>query len=119
MTFSHVAVASSGITNGINNSVSAPIVAEENQTHETTLSVPSSNLLVQNKDNLRIVALLVSRTRGNIVNAAVTRISEPTGIATHTSDGSTSPIIVDMQGRCLREVPARGIYIQNGKKVLR
>ena len=119
MTFCHVAVASSGITNGINNSVSAPIVAEENQTHETTLSVPSSNLLVQNKDNLRIVALLVSRTRGNIVNAAVTRISEPTGIATHTADGSTSPIIVDMQGRRLREVPARGIYIQNGKKVLR
>lgn len=117
LTFNHVAIASSGITNGINNSIPAPIVAEEDCTHEATLTLPTSNTLVQNKANLRVVALLINRTRGNIVNAAVTSISEPTGIVSPATGQRASDTLYDLQGRRVKDV-RHGILIQNGRKIL-
>ena len=118
LTFNHVAVASSGVTNGITNSITAPLVAGEDRTHEATLSVPSSSLLVQNKANLRVVALLINRKRGNIVNAAVTHIDEPTGIRDiNTMDNGKQPMVFDLQGRRLQSIP-RGVSIVGGRKVL-
>ncbi|MBR1645078.1 MAG: hypothetical protein IJ692_05995 [Alloprevotella sp.] len=131
LTFNHVAIASSGVTNGITGSVAAPLVADEDRTHEVTLSVPTSNTLVQDKQNLRVVALLINRTRGNIVNAAVTTIAEPTGISdVDVSQAARhSSTIYDLQGRRVRsalplgsskngQIP-KGLYIVGGRKVLR
>ena len=118
LTFNHVAVASSGVTNGITNSITAPLVAGEDRTHEATLSVPSSTLLVQNKANLRVVALLINRKRGNIVNAAVAHIDEPTGIRDiNTTANGKQPMVFDLQGRRLQSIP-RGVSIVGGRKVL-
>lgn len=43
---------------------------------------------------------------------------EPTGIHSVTLDKNTAPkAIYDLNGRRIQNVPSRGIYIQNGKKI--
>lgn len=45
---------------------------------------------------------------------------EPTGIHSVTLDGKTgNAAIYDLNGRRIQNVPSRGIYIQNGKKMIR
>ena len=45
---------------------------------------------------------------------------EPTGINSVTLDKNTAPkAIYDLNGRRIQNVPSRGIYIQNGKKMIR
>lgn len=45
---------------------------------------------------------------------------EPTGIQSVTLDKNTAPkAIYDLNGRRIQNVPSRGIYIQNGKKMIR
>ena len=45
---------------------------------------------------------------------------EPTGIHSVTLDGKTgNKAIYDLNGRRIQNVPSRGIYIQNGKKMIR
>ena len=45
---------------------------------------------------------------------------EPTGIHSVTLDKNTAPkAIYDLNGRRIQNVPTRGIYIQNGKKMIR
>lgn len=45
---------------------------------------------------------------------------EPTGIHSVTLDKNTAPkAIYDLNGRRIQNVPSRGIYIQNGKKMIR
>ena len=45
---------------------------------------------------------------------------EPTGIHSVTLDKDTAPkAIYDLNGRRIQNVPSRGIYIQNGKKMIR
>ena len=45
---------------------------------------------------------------------------EPTGIHSVTLDENTAPkAIYDLNGRRIQNVPSRGIYIQNGKKMIR
>lgn len=45
---------------------------------------------------------------------------EPTGIHSVTLDENTAPkVIYDLNGRRIPNVPSKGIYIQNGKKMIR
>ena len=44
--------------------------------------------------------------------------SSMTGIYIVTSSSETQPTLHDLQGRRLTQKPAKGVYIQNGKKVV-
>ncbi|MBR1652927.1 MAG: hypothetical protein IJ692_06005 [Alloprevotella sp.] len=80
MAYNHVAILGRGVDKGLTNSVKAPITDGEAQTYSTTMTVPTSTSLVQNKDNLRVIALLFDTTTGDIVNAAEAHIAPPTGV---------------------------------------
>lgn len=80
MAFNHVAILGRGVDKGLSNSVKAPIVEGEAQTYSTTMTVPTSTNLVQNKNNLRVVAMLFDTKSGDILNAAEVHVSDPTGI---------------------------------------
>lgn len=80
--FNHVPVAAWGIENGAND-VNAPIVQGElSLDFQGTIA---GNTLIQDKTKLSVVALLIDKATGEIVNAAKTTISDaeptPTGIA--------------------------------------
>lgn len=111
MKFNHVAILGKGIGSGLTNSVKTPIVDGVPQTYNITLSLPTSTNLVQDKDNLRVVAFILDSTNKTILNARETRISPPVGIADVTSDSSNRVVgYYNMQGQRLQS-PQSGVVI--------
>jgi hypothetical protein len=56
---------------------------------------------------------------GSIVDATLKVDSDTTGIATIKTSSDDAKVIYDLYGRKLAEVPAHGVYIINGKKVIK
>ena len=111
MKFNHVAILGKGIQSGLTNSVKAPIVDGEPQTHTYSLTLPTSTNLVQDKENLRVVAFLIDKADGSILNARETRIGAPVGIADVQSEGNNQVVgYYNMQGQRLQR-PQSGVVI--------
>ena len=73
--FDHVAVAAWGIENGIDGSVSPAFKDGQILKYSYNADI-STKSLIQDKSKLKLVALLIDRTNGQIVNAAQTTIGE-------------------------------------------
>lgn len=67
MVYNHVAIAAKGILNGYRE-VPMPIVEGNKNSFEASFNI-SSNSLVQNKKNLKVVVMLIDKQNGMIVNA--------------------------------------------------
>ena len=130
--FNHVGVAAWGIEKGIDGSVPTSVVAGEEQEYTYKANI-STNKLIQNKSNLKVIVMLIDRNSGTIVNAAQTPIEayNPTGLI-GVEDGPAPGIsrngeeVYDLSGRKVNSKfkiqnskLGKGIYIVNGKKVLR
>lgn len=76
--YMNVAVATESVVNGIDGSIPASIARGEKVSHSHTFNL-ADNSLIQNKDNLYAVVLLLDRRTGRIVNAAKTRVGD-TGV---------------------------------------
>ncbi|MBR1733560.1 MAG: Omp28-related outer membrane protein, partial [Alloprevotella sp.] len=84
LTFNHVAIAAWNITSGLDGSISAPITKDEGQNYTLETTLPRSSV-IQDKKNLSLVAFLINRNNGKVVNCDVMPlISQETldGIAT-------------------------------------
>lgn len=87
----------------------------------------SSNTLIQDKENLSVVALIVNKETGKIINAAKCKIGDTLSPLTITSVHADNRQfdVYDMQGRKVRHTATslnglpRGIYIINGRKVVK
>ena len=89
----------------------------------------SSNTLIQNKENLSVVALIVNKETGKIINAAKCKIGEslpPTSVVDSSKSYNGGPYdIYDIRGQKVRQNAtslkglSKGIYIINGKKVVK
>lgn len=66
----------------------------------------SGENIVQNADNLRVVAMLIDYNDGTVVNAAKTlRLGEATGIKGVNADEDSKPVeIYDLSGRRLNSM---------------
>ena len=80
MTYDNVAVGAWGITEGVEGSVSPTITANQAQNFLFKADI-DGNPVIQNKENLKVVALLLDNINGTIVNAAQVKIT----------DGSVTP----------------------------
>lgn len=127
ITYDHVGIAAKDILNGMDGSVKAPIVAGQAQQHSTTFDLTNGiksvyNVeLIQDKSKLSVVAILINRNNGTIVNAEQTTISGySTGIVPVESDQEA--IVVDIysiDGKKLSQ-PRQGVNIlklSNGKVI--
>ncbi len=79
MKYDDVAVAAYGLAEGLPNSVTGPFSAGEVKTSEYTISV-ANNTLIQDKANLKVVAMLIDTESGRIVNVDECSVSSLTGI---------------------------------------
>ena len=72
VTYNHVAVNTLGIKGGIEGSIKAPIVPLEPQTYTNVITTLASHAqrLIQDKNRLTAVAMLINTTTGEVVNAA-------------------------------------------------
>ena len=127
--YDNVVVAAWEAKNGVDNTVSPVIKDGEVQTHRYTADI-TYNTLIQDKSRLRAVALLIDRSTGTVVNAAQAPIDDmATGIEEGPSPEGPSLYggeIYDLSGRKMVNGQCsmvnglkRGVFIVNGKKVIR
>lgn len=122
--YDHVAVATLGIKNGEAGSIKAPIVKGQSQTYEARVAMVG-NKIVQDKNNLSAIAMLIDTNTGKIVNAAKcsVRPSATDGISESMAeagghDGAASAIY-DLGGRQVNQKALHpGLYVSRGRKVL-
>lgn len=124
LTFNHVPVAAWKIENGFDNSISSVVRAGAVQSFSYTADI-SDRSIIQDKSKLSVVALLIDRPSGCIINAAKTSIgdagTQPNGI--HAMDNGqcsmSNEAVYNIAGQRLDNSQLRkGVYIVNGKKVL-
>ena len=77
----------------------------------------SGNPIIQNVDNVKVVALLIDRETGIVVNANKCKLGASTGIVNVKGSQDANAAIFDMMGRRVSQ-PAKGLYITNGRKVV-
>ena len=136
LTYNDVALTSSWSTSGTNQTtkLTSTIAAGKTLTHSYTLTLPTSSTLMSAvKKNLLFVTVLVLDADGHVANAARCHVEEPEGINEVTTDNEgKSPSkgdtegLYDLQGRTLKASPfkgerggLRGLFIQNGRKVIK
>ena len=74
MVYNHVAVDAWGLDYGVDGTIQTPITAGATQDYTYTADI-SSNTLIQDKEKLTAVALLIDRSTNKIVNAAKVRVN--------------------------------------------
>ena len=124
LTYNFVYVARSGIS-GISGSLAAPVVADEAQSVSYSFDLASikntsNQPVVQDKNKLRVIALLFDKETSAIVNANKADAgasSVTTGVEQLKAVAPAANTFFDLQGRRVSR-PAHGLYIVNGKKVV-
>ena len=119
--YDNIAVAAWEPYNGIGGSIPSSIQTGQTYTHTYQVNI-SGNTLIQNKDNLSIVALLLDKDFGTIINAAKCKIggeSPDLGINNVSIERINSRYWYNLDGTRMDTRPTRkGIYIKNGQKVI-
>ena len=111
--YNHVARAFLGIDSGMEGSLPNIVVADRDIKHKTTFDGVGSNWKPQNKQNLRVVVMVIDNTTHNVVNGAHCPIKpyNTTGIATANATAQRVDVArFNLKGQRL-SAPERGINI--------
>jgi len=109
--YNDVAVAAWNIVNGADGSVPQKVAQGETYAHRYSVNI-AKNAIIQDKQKLKAVALLIDRTSGRIVNACQTELLpiDPQGIQTVNADAEGEAERFDAAGRRIT-APQRGLNI--------
>ena len=111
--YNHVARAFLGIDSGMGGSLPNNVVADRDIKHKATFNGVGSNWKPQNKQNLRVVVMVIDNTTHNVVNGAHCPIKpyNTTGLATPKAKAERVEVArFNLKGQRL-SVPERGINI--------
>lgn len=100
-----VAIAAEGVKHPLTGNIKAPIVADEEHSHEYVFKNISSKTVIQDKSKLTVCVLLINTKTGQIENAAKCRIS----------DAATTAITTVPQGQDSVVETAR--YTLDGRRI--
>ena len=108
--YNHVAVAGWDVLQGVSGSIDPNINSDVVQKYSYTGSI-ANNTVIQDKANLKAIALLIDRTTGNIVNAAQSAIVLPTAIdEVEGAAPKATNEVYDLSGRSLQKMQ-KGVNI--------
>lgn len=108
--YDHVPVGAWGIASGMEQSVPTSFVADEALPFSYDADITSKGL-IQDKSKLSVVALLIDKTNGAVINAAKTSItSDPSGISGVHNATATEAARYTLDGRQV-SAPQRGLNI--------
>ena len=120
MVYDHVAIAAADILNGVDGSITLPIVDGQTQHHSYSFDISKGitsqtvkgDDLIQDKDALEVVAILINRGTGAIVNADKVALGTPAGIdnAIVNSNSSSEVARYSLDGMQL-SAPQKGLNI--------
>ena len=125
MEYDHVAVDGAGVRQGLENSVVPPIVKGEPNTFTYDIDI-SANTQIQNRDNLHVVAILLSSKYNDVENAAVCEISPvddttPLSLRPVLQEQKEMPHVFNLEGTRINNssvMQGKGIRILEGKAYL-
>ena len=118
ISYNHVAVAAQDVVSGTPGSITLPITDGQLQVYSTTINL-ASNTIIQDKNQLTAVALLIDRATGMVVNAAKTKVCGQASVDGVTSSPQHAAAWYTLDGRRLPDSPTRkGAYIHGNKKVI-
>ena len=111
LAFNHVAVGAWDIADGVNGSVNSTITAGEVQNYNFKADITSKSV-IQDKSKLSVVALLIDRSSGSIVNATQVAIQDynPSAIHTVNTSHASENARYTIDGRQI-SAPQRGLNI--------
>ena len=123
--YNYVPVAAYEPFDGIEGSVPASIAQDAPMTHNYQIDI-TGNTRIQDKENLTVVALLIDKNDGKVVNAAKFSFNDKGGSGTGIIDttfqpesGAANGAWYSLDGRRVEAQPAKpGLYIHNGRKVV-
>ena len=108
--YDHVPVGAWGIASGMEQSVPTSFVADQALPFSYDADITSKGL-IQDKSKLSVVALLIDKTNGAVINAAKTSItSDPSGISGVHNATATEAARYTLDGRQV-SAPQRGLNI--------
>ena len=123
LTFNDVLVMASELLGGADATITtaeadAPVNVKYNFNLADAMTL-SGAPVIQNTENLKVIALLIDKSTGAVVNANKAKIGTTTGISIVEVSGnnSTENVCYDLAGRRIAQ-PAKGLYIVNGRKVV-
>ena len=109
--YNHVPVYVDGVENGIEGSIAHPLAADEPQHYTRRIDI-SRNELVQRKECVHAVAMLIDTRTGVVLNVAKGHVEGATDdISNIRRDAIDAPRYYDLQGRPLPS-PTRGLMIE-------
>ena len=108
--FNEVVVAAQGIAEGIDGSIPATVENEAVNTHSVEFDL-SKYPIIQNKDNIRVSAILINRANGEVANADAVKVNVSTSIE-GVEDNANNNIVAryTVDGRRISS-PQKGINI--------
>ena len=119
LVFNDVAVLTSEILGGSNNGIYA---AEADKPVELSYKFKVAHAVnlegepvIQDLSKLKVVALLVDKNTGVVLNANKTKVTAATGISQMEQKQNECTIAYDLLGRRVSQ-PAKGLYLVNGRK---
>ena len=122
--YNDVPVAAWDVYKGVKGSLTGPFSAGV-PVKGTFVADIKDNKLIQNKENLSVVALIVNKETGKIINAAKCKIgNSPSGINNATTNEAAfdiytlSGLKIRSHATSLEGLP-KGVYIINGKKIIK
>ena len=122
LTFNDVLVMASELLGGADATITtaeadAPVNVKYNFNLADAMTL-SGAPIIQNTENLKVIALLIDKSTGAVVNANKAKIGTTTGISiVEVRNNSTENVCYDLAGRRIAQ-PAKGLYIVNGRKVV-
>ena len=102
---------------GLEESVPDNVKGNTPYTHEFIFDI-SGNELPIDKEKLEVIAVLVDKTTGHVMNCNKGHVGDATGVSEVQSSEFKIQSYYDLSGRRIAE-PTKGVYIQNGKKVVK
>ena len=117
LVYNHVPIATQGIQRGLDGSIQQPLLSGQTQSYSVTFDL-STNQHLQDKNHLTAIVMLLSQTTGRIVNAAKTRVVTSTGVESVVAVPASSDRYYTLDGRVVKAPAGKGLYINNGKKII-
>ncbi|MGN0221953.1 MAG: hypothetical protein ACI4BA_07525, partial [Prevotella sp.] len=112
LAYDRVVVAAWNPTWGYDSSVDGLLIEDEPYTYKKTLDI-SGNKLIQDKNKLSVVAVLINRNNSQVTNAAEFSLVDPAGIESINNTAADSKVAysVSLNGTRL-QTPVKGVNIQ-------
>jgi len=118
MVYDNVCLTGVSLSTGIEGSVQAPIIEGQTQTHTFSINMDEHETVMKKKANVRVVAILINTTTGEVVNADSKIVQTAPSAIGDIITSTTEQPAYNLAGQRVAE-GYKGLRIVGGKKIIK